>query len=1146
MANTILKSESSARVYTIDLLSKVTPSISIGKQWVISFPAPAPLKFLKLPRLSHKKVSLQINNLSCPDCWEVETDKLLSITLEGKTTYVGSGSKVDIELRQEDTFFQLTLNPDAIKDCTECQLSSPKQYKITFQVKLFNENGKEIDSVKETLQIVFSEIHVTPTVEVTIDTNFQNFKYRDKDLAIGKLRVSNLSTLKYCPGLDGLIRINAYCDGTLLPDDVVYLDFEKALNDFPINNDSETSGFSYRSLDNSSRTPLSCIQFPIRVNFGKIGNPYEKSKEISIRISGTYSHSNDLGKTNELNPVTASFTLEGDNQIPELIVTMRDFQSREDREIKNGSVNRIPIAEFLPGNGLEFYNVIKLQNKATDGETNTGVFVANLSHTVSLIPRVEKAIRFSSSRHSLSSVFQPRGKGNTISDLQAGVLLRSQKNNALTFEAGFESDLIREICYEWNGKKNYQITVRVDIEFDYYIDDLDYSFGEHDASRCNHFKFSLDMKLHQLPYPKWLGIDFGTSAIVSEFGEDNVLNLHEVKDQVFASVEDEDTPDMFEKGTPFLSSNIVYRGNALVRARNLGVSQLLSENSGSTDYHALAVCLSPTTSQEDQNNRYLLPCLKLLMGYNVLPNVNSYKDFKYQSRGDDGESLQEYNLIATNSAIDEEPDFAALAHVNALFGEVYRELLQYYIKPCVQGDIKKVNKLVLTVPNTYTPVHLETLREIIEESFSDMNIRDVRFVSESDAVACYYQSHWNAINKKLKRNEKQSLKDFERVLVYDMGAGTLDVTLFEKSRSEDGKLEVTVKGKIGISKAGNYLDSVLARRLAKIYPDLEDVALPERIIDADSMEVARNLKSFIKNTLKPQIGHTDSIDIPAKVAKKIGIKQKTLGSATSISIDLKEDILESQEFVSYVEDCTTSFMDNFFQFLGYNSPLQIDTVILSGRSAKMKPIQKSLQQAMKKWTENSDMKMVSISSFATTQGAEFDLAKTVVVEGALNYASLYSDADAAVSFHSSNIMACYGVIYKDEYGATKYVELLNPRTERPKNIVENNGMTVKTYETEPITLNLSATKQMILVQTYSRDTVEDWDSGKREYITEMARIDVTVSNRSHVEVAVAVDENNSLSLLVNNVPRPNIAPTRVDIDNISTKMSLWPLINTRN
>lgn len=1146
MANKVMKSKSSNRVYTVDLLNKVTPSINIGEQWVISFPSPSPLKFLKLPRLCHKKVSLRITDLSCPEEWVVDKKKLLSIIHEGNNTYVGTGEILPLELKQENTYFQLILNPEAIKDCNESQLPTPKHYNVSFRVVMVNEKGKEIDSVNELLQIVFSEIHISPSVEVNINKAFTNFKYKDKDLEIGSLRVSNSSTLKYCPCLDGHIRLDAFCDGVLLPEGTVYIDFQKPFNDFPIQIDSQTSSFFYKSLCNVSNAPLNYLQYPIRVNFGKIGNPYDKSRTIEIKISGTYSHSNDLGNRNEMNPVTTSFQLEGDNQIPELIVTMRNFQSRKDEEVKNGSIIRLPQASFLPGNGLAFFNILTLRNKATDGEQNTGVFISNLCHTVSLIPRVEKAIRFSNHKLSLPAVFKLQGKGSVISELQSGLLLRSQKDSSISFDAGFESDSIKEIRYESNGKKHYEITVRLDIEFDYYIDDLDYGFEEHDDSRRNHFRFSIDMKLYQLPYPKWLGIDFGTSAIVSEFGEDNVLNLHEVKDQVYASVEDEDTPDMFEKGTPFLSSNIVYRGNALVRARNLGVSQLLSENNGLPDYHALAVCLSPTTAQEDQNNRYLLPCLKLLMGYNVLPNVNSYKDFKYQSRCEDGEILQEYNLITANSAIDEDPDYAELAHVNALFGEVYRELLQYYIKPCVQGEIQKVNKLVLTVPNTYTPVHLETLRKIIEESFSDMNIRDIRFVSESDAVACYYQSHWDAINKKLKRNEKQSLKDFERVLVYDMGAGTLDVTLFEKNRSEDGKLEVTVKGKIGISKAGNYLDSVLARRLAKIYPDLEDVALPERIIDADSMEVARNLKSFIKNTLKPQIGHTNSIDIPAKDAKKIGIKQKTLGTATSISIDLKEDILESQEFVSYVEDCTTAFMDNFFQFLGYNSPLQIDTVILSGRSAKMKPIQKSLQQAMKKWTENSDMKMVSISSFATAQGAEFDLAKTVVVEGALNYASLYSDADAAVSFHSSNIMACYGVIYKDEYGATKYVELLNPRTEKPKNIVVNNGMTVKTYETEPITLNLSATKQMILVQTYSRDTVEDWDSGKREYITEMARIDVTVSNRRHVEVAVAVDENNSLSLLVNNVPRPNIAPTRVDIDNISTKMSLWPLINTRN
>ena len=79
-------------------------------------------------------------------------------------------------------------------------------------------------------------------------------------------------------------------------------------------------------------------------------------------------------------------------------------------------------------------------------------------------------------------------------------------------------------------------------------------------------------------------------------------------------------------------------------------------------------------------------------------------------------------------------------------------------------------------------------------------------MSESDAVAFYY------LSKRAELLENTELDDdFDKnVLVYDMGAGTLDITYFTRKECGD-KYEIEMVGKMGVSRAGNYMDYILRR-----------------------------------------------------------------------------------------------------------------------------------------------------------------------------------------------------------------------------------------------------------------------------------------------------------------------------------------------
>ena len=147
----------------------------------------------------------------------------------------------------------------------------------------------------------------------------------------------------------------------------------------------------------------------------------------------------------------------------------------------------------------------------------------------------------------------------------------------------------------------------------------------------------------------------------------------------------------------------------------------------------------------------------------------------------------------------------SLSNIQTLFDEAYKIVFRYYLDKQI-NEIDRVNRVVLTYPNSYTPEHLKVLEKIAVSTFRNIRPGYLRFVSESDAVAAYYMEHWKDYNP------TGDMKKTENILVYHMGAGTLDLTYLTKTydhASDTYTLEI--KGKLGISKAGNYLDFVLAK-----------------------------------------------------------------------------------------------------------------------------------------------------------------------------------------------------------------------------------------------------------------------------------------------------------------------------------------------
>ena len=190
--------------------------------------------------------------------------------------------------------------------------------------------------------------------------------------------------------------------------------------------------------------------------------------------------------------------------------------------------------------------------------------------------------------------------------------------------------------------------------------------------------------------------------------------------------------------------------------------------------------------------------------------------------------------------------------IKTILQNTYESIFRDFIFPQVKkqygntGDLSSVlNKIILTYPNTFSPLHIKHIKEdVILQQFPEFDKKHIKFISESDAVAIYYAG--NMYNKNTVKPEY--------VLVYDMGAGTLDITYFLITRTNK-KTNINIIGKSGKTTAGNYLDRLLAEY---IYMQNKDKFITELFPEnkTKTKEVREHsiiLKNYIKKIIKPNL-----------------------------------------------------------------------------------------------------------------------------------------------------------------------------------------------------------------------------------------------------------------------------------------------------
>lgn len=1014
-----------------------------------------------------------------------------------KETVIVSGKNGDI--LQEKFDVKLTLNAKQLKE------DKPDSAKIEICLLI---DSKAIKELPEKLDFVYEEAKV----EMRFDILNPRITY---EKITGRYNFANLKIFNDTP--DVPVDVN----GTI---EVETEDGAKVQNLITVDGENGNQ-FDATNLQTCQKTvngTTASKTYKIYLNKAGIPRLTKGSTKFTIKVTGSRFYV--LGNKNlsgDPDIQQRQFSITKDIRPSALSLQITNFDEKKSG-VNIGDENNTSTYSFLPNDErmsrpvtLTLSNVAK--EKITDG---AGVMVSDVK-----VYEEGTTDRYLKNKQGqiINAVIKSKIKGL---DGKNQVFLEDGSGQAVEISMQFDA---QEITSTGNGKSEFDIKTR--IVFQYWENIKGAPQNEYNANKKDG-DVTVMWHLKMLPHEEWLCIDYGSSAIVCSYGTQGVqddkaplLKLRDRKQQLYK--EDDVFRGRFaeadaEQGPYFLNSDIILYH----RATNNGnpQSSLCSEQplKANLSYNNEAVLLSPTPSLTKAHYQFLLPCMKILVGNTFLPGSVQYGEFQYCRKSANGE-------IENVKAKDVKDDDNCLLRVDTVLKESYHVLFRFFISPLI-SDINKVNKLALTYPNTYTPVHLRSLEAIAKSAFPNL----LRFnpVAESDAVAAYYVKHWSDYHNSLDMDKGKE----EYALVYDMGAGTLDLTYFTKKwDSATNAYDVRVTGKIGTGKAGNYLDYVIADivvRLKKLDSGLTNLKVKG---DASLHSLRIDLKRIVKDVIKPKLSEEDC-----------EIEFEFNGSKYKITTS---EIIKYPSFVKFIREITIDIIKKVANYLDKKKP-KINTVIMSGRSCKLPIIKEKIKEAVTAIArdEGSGTTYVSLDTPVSLEGKnslksyDADLQKTVVVEGATILSCIDEQEEKSVRFTARRLYSSYGVFYKDhDSNKLRYAELIN-HDEMPYG---EHGM----IKSEPKTIStVAGNTRILLVQTYlsDKDTEACYTNGDREFISEMSEFSTAGYSNQQLKLSLEIDEDNAVTLYIGNSQAPGEPPKGYNLKSMVTRRSLWPLVFREN
>lgn len=1037
--------------------------------------------------------SFSIESIEVPSFLSVDRTNLLKIKFVGGIWKEGTQIK-DFHLTSYMNPYQILLNHDAILDCLDLEEDKAD---LKFKIKL-SRNGEII--YKEYL-VTINIAKAKPSCEVSFIPK-EDIKYQHDNLCIGYLKIENLCVFRYAElaAIDLTIQypVQFYED---------VISFGKIKEITESNPYYEASGLreleeepesilrvnriSDQKIELKRITTQNEILIPIYLDLDRLQNPETdvRKERFILLVKNILNDFTDV-------PKDCIVTIHRDYTRTRLFVSCNKSLVLNNSKGNYGHFNWIHHQTGKRERFVGSMQIVRINigNEASNkGESPDSAVIVK---QVKIYPIYDDC-EICSDTDFLD-----------IKEIENGtIVLKNGVDSFVSYQCSLLHKNILDIPH--NHTK-----ISFNIEFDYIEDEK--GIFEKSETVWSHFHSVVTIELEKDPGSEWLCVDYGTSATVAIFGDGTdrnfqILSLNDRNKEIIDERENERFRNpRFENKEYFLSSNIMLQSN---------IPAIETD-----DIKHSLVYLSPSEPRFHSKG-YRLPYMKALVGYKNLPNGERYSKFQYKLKESDTTAL----------TFEETP-----LEVDQIFSATYKSLFRDYISECIPTG-KVINKIVLTIPNTYTPHHIEFLKDIVIKELPSLRTDYIWFVSESDAIAYYYLKNWNSFNRR-KDERENSWK--EHVLVYDMGAGTLDLTYLTIEHLESGDKKVSMVSKMGLNKAGDYLDYILAQVLVDIYPHKFPREILAHTEDDTMQNLLGKLKFFIKETLKPNLFTTDSLIFSEWNG------QTVLGvDFSNEKLDLRK-IRSNSIIQSFVTECTESLFDRFTQVGGLTmdeSP--IDTLIMTGRSIQFGDIKNRLIHKINTWNDDNECVPLEISG---------DKLKTVVSQGALYYATLYGKRTSSVILSNRNIYAKYGVLYVDRKNRWQYQPLIDANTRTTKRSIattgQQNGMQIFTYDTDrfsadttidDITIDMRNTIEAYLVQCYSPDPAKDYEDEERrnDYISIMAAFhpESVCQDTRNVHLRLEINENNEMIFTAGDLRFDTSAPVKIDVEmNNTFNHSMWP------
>lgn len=1051
--------------------------------------------------------SIWVEIQSYPNELKLDVEDLIKVDFIGHTGIQSDNRINNLHVVSYKNPYNIIYNPNAIKDCNNL---SAEVVQIGFVVKFQQEDRGTITSLDFVLEISLTKAIPKVGTSFKFLSGRPFIKFENKFCCLGVLSITNDSCCKYA---ETLSIENTIKYDKVFENDIVVWGNEQELQEsdpyYDVDEGIRTSDqriqSCLRKVITDSKITLrnivakNVVSIPVYIDLLRIGNPNENNLECSFTINSI-----NLGNGKETT-TKIPFSVKRDNQCTQMVVRLNGQQ------IENGQTNnigKIKWVKYSAGQTHRWNGITKL----------ISLQIANIAENKSEIENAAVAVKNLNVIFETDAADVKKAIVSNVNDFPEIVELFNAPNSYHTIEYLLKHKEIDVIPNDSTKVKAY-------IDFDFIVDKEGLR-DEH--TEYDHFSSTAYFDVETDPGNEWLCIDFGTSATVAAFGDgseaSNLLNLDSQAEAITSGLPQRMRSPRFEEGTPFLSSNAKFR-----QGGNFDSNVPYSES---------FVWLSPTEPQF-YNDSYILPYIKSLVGYNNLPDTLDYKGLRYKKGG------KNRDFTTDPLTVDE------------VFTSIYKSLFRDFILPSITNSSKLVNKLILSVPNTYTPRHLDYLHNLVTCNMPQIRRNYIWFISESDAIASYYVTNWydlNSCRNSESVSQLSSVGNTEYVLAFDMGAGTLDLTYFSIENNEDDTRNVNILAKIGLNKAGNYLDYLIAEAIIDTHSNFLPASLLNPDGDPTLILMAGKLKHFIKQCVKPQLFTKAKLIFSELNGEDVQINGNTV-TLNDIEINLIA-IRDHSSIRNFIKECTVDLIENLFVINGYEKhQTPINTVIFTGRSVqfgegKDEGIRNSLMNSIKEWNIKDDCQQINI--------AGNDL-KTIVCDGALHFATTYSSEASAVRILNRNIYASYGLLYKDIRGNYQYMELLSPSTKpiREPNLETNstNGVYIYEYDTDRFNaqgnsrgacVDLRNSPKAFFVQSYSQDTARDWKNNRRELISVMwdfisQSAVSSAKDMNKVPIRIEVNGENEMIFTAGTLTNEPSAPMVINInESDSFKKSMWP------